>query len=156
MFLFEHLIKLLMGNSDTLFMGLAVVIFGYYGWLLYNINDNFKKLILGWDNYQDSLKEIKERMDELDESVYKELINKINGNINDIEELNKAIKNNTSDMDRYKDDIIDEIKESADEIKEIMKILMNNRSRSLAKLDASRKDNQKNKESNCKQEDSDE
>ena len=38
MFFFEYIIKLLMGNSESIFMGLVIVIFGYYGWLLWNGN----------------------------------------------------------------------------------------------------------------------
>ncbi len=39
MFLYEYIIKLLMGNSGSLFLGLLVVVFGYYGWLLWHINE---------------------------------------------------------------------------------------------------------------------
>lgn len=125
MFLFEYIIKLLMGNSETLFMGLFVVVFGYYGWLLYNINDYFKEFLKKWNKHEESLEELRSKMKELDESVYKELISKLNTNVITLEKINSDIKENSVEMDRYRSDIIAEIKESSEEIKEIMKLLMN-------------------------------
>lgn len=131
MFFFEYIIKLLIGNSDSLFLGLIVVLIGYYGWLLWNINERFKNFLQSWEKHQKCLKELKIKMDELDESVYKELIKKLDENIINMQKVSYAIEENNNDMDRYRSDIIAEIKESAAEIKEIMKILMNNRSRSF-------------------------
>ncbi|AZO94785.1 hypothetical protein [Halocella sp. SP3-1] len=131
MFLFEYMMKLLMGNSNTLFMGLIVVIFGYYGWLLWSINERLKNHLIDWDRQNDSLIDMKETVDKLDDSLYKELVNRLDEKKTEIEKIRLEIDKKSDDMDRYYNDIIGEIKESTDEIKEIMMILMNNRARVL-------------------------
>ncbi|MTI58474.1 hypothetical protein GM661_06500 [Iocasia frigidifontis] len=131
MFLFEYMMKLLMGNSNTLFMGLIVVIFGYYGWLLWSINERLKNHLIDWDRQNDSLIDMKETVDKLDDSLYKELVNRLDEKKTEIEKIRLEIDKKSDDMDRYYNDIIGEIKESTDEIKEIMMILMNNRARGL-------------------------
>lgn len=130
-FLFEYMMKLLMGNSNTLFMGLIVVIFGYYGWLLWSINERLKNHLIDWDRQNDSLIDMKETVDKLDDSLYKELVNRLDEKKTEIEKIRLEIDKKSDDMDRYYNDIIGEIKESTDEIKEIMMILMNNRARGL-------------------------
>jgi F0F1-type ATP synthase membrane subunit b/b' len=102
MYFFNFIIKLLMSNSGSLFIGLMIIIFGYYGWLLWNINERLKDFLQYREQYEYCIKEFDNKIDELEEN-----------------------------MEKGKSDIIDEIKESAAEIKEIMKILMNHRSRSI-------------------------
>lgn len=131
MFLFEYIIKLLMGNSNTLFMGLIVVIFAYYGWLLWSINERLKNHLVDWDRQNDSIIDMKETVNKLDDSLYRELVNRLDEKKTEIEKIGSEIDKKSDDMDRYYNDIISEIKESTDEIKEIMMILMNNRARSL-------------------------
>ncbi|MFW6035875.1 MAG: hypothetical protein ACOCRZ_06430 [Halothermotrichaceae bacterium] len=129
--LLEYVIKLLAGNSNTLFVGIIVLIFGYYGWLLWNINERLKNYFMNWDDHEQDLIELKSKLNELDESVYKNLINKLNQTVKDFESIKEFIRDNSSDLDRYRKDIIDEIKESTNELKDIIMILMNNKSRSL-------------------------
>ncbi len=131
MFFFQYLIRLLVGNSDTLFMGLIMVIFGYYGWLLWNINDRFKRFFSNWERNEFTLKDLNCKIENLDESLYKDLISKINQNMLEINKLYNNIQGCTEELERNRREIIAEIKESEDDIKDIMKILLNHRSRSI-------------------------
>lgn len=131
MFFFQYLIRLLVGNSDTLFMGLIMVIFGYYGWLLWNINDRFKKFFSNWERNEFTLKDLNCKIENLDENLYKDLISKINQNMLEINKLYNNIQGCTEELERNRREIIAEIKESEDDIKDIMKILLNHRSRSI-------------------------
>ncbi|ACL70093.1 hypothetical protein [Halothermothrix orenii] len=134
MFLFEYIIKLLMGSSETLFMGLIIIIFGYYGWLLWNINNSFHSFEDRWNKHEENLNDIKNRMKDLDKSVYKELIQKLNTNLIDMKDIDENINKVNDDMKDYRNDIIDEIKESEEEIKEVMKLLITHRSRNYQSL----------------------
>ncbi len=145
MFLLEYVIKLLMGNSDTMFMGFVVVIFGYYGWLLWHLKDDFNKFIMNWDNHERHLEDMKQKMDSIDEGVYRELKNRVEENKSILERLQLNLKDNNNDLDHYRQDIINEIKESTEDIKEIMMILMNNRARSLGQKDEDDKECKKGK-----------
>lgn len=152
-FLFEYIMKLLMGNSNTLFMGLIVVIFGYYGWLLWSINERLKNYLINWDKQNDSFIDMKETVDKLDESLYKELVNRLDEKKTEIEKIRLEMDKNSDDIDRYYNDIINEVKESTDEIKEIMMILMNNRARGLRTVetvDLYRMIKEKQEADNCK------
>ena len=131
MFFFQYLIRLLVGNSDTLFMGLIMVIFGYYGWLLWNINDRFKRFFSNWERNEFTLKDLNCKIENLDESLYKDLISKINQNMLEINKLYNNIQGCTEELERNRREIIAEIKESEEDIKDIMKILLNHRSRSI-------------------------
>lgn len=131
MFFFQYLIRLLVGNSDTLFMGLIMVIFGYYGWLLWNINDRFKRFFSNWERNEFTLKDLNCKIENLDENLYKDLISKINQNMLEINKLYNNIQGCTEELERNRREIIAEIKESEDDIKDIMKILLNHRSRSI-------------------------
>ncbi|MFW5992115.1 MAG: hypothetical protein ACOCQN_02885 [Halanaerobiaceae bacterium] len=119
MFLFEYLIKLLLGNSSTLFMGLFVVIFGYYGWLLWNINSelklNIEENIKQGEQVRKNGKELEKIYDFLDRDIFPKL---------------KQIEDDIGrlDLEKTRNSIIDEIKEESAEVKETIKILL---SRSL-------------------------
>jgi len=91
-----------MSNSGSLFIGLMIIIFGYYGWLLWNINERLKDFLQYREQHEYIIKKLDDKIEELEE-----------------------------DMEKGNYSIIDEVKESAAEIKEIMKILMNHRSRSI-------------------------
>ena len=69
MFLFEYMIKLLMGNSEALFMGLVVVIFGYYGWLLWNINSGYKDFFNRWSKHNQDYVETRQIIFDLDKKI---------------------------------------------------------------------------------------
>ena len=131
MFFFQYIIRLLMGNSDTLFMGLIMVIFGYYGWLLWNINDRFKRFFSNWEKNEFTLKDLNYKIKSIDESLYKDLISKINQNMLEISKLYTTIEDCNAELERSRREIIAEIKESEEDIKDIMKILLNHRSRSI-------------------------
>lgn len=131
MFLFEFIIKILVGNSDTVFIALIMAVFGYYGWLLWNVNEHLNYFLEEWEKHGKNLEELKSKIDDLDESVYRELIIKIDENIKKYENLLQNVKNNSDELEKVKADIIGEIKESVDEMKGIIMILVNNRLRSF-------------------------
>ncbi len=124
MYFFEHLIKLLLSNSNTLFFGLIIVIFGYYGWLLFNINNQLRTSTFKWDKIYDRLKDILNKLEKIDELYYKELPDKLNENRNLIKELNTCMRSNNIDLEKLENKIIAEVKEESSEIKERMKILV--------------------------------
>lgn len=130
MFLFEFLIKILIGNSDTLFVALFMAIFGYYGWLLWHVNENLNDFLEEWAKHGKKLEDLKSQIEDLDESVYRELILKLDSNIKECESLLKNVESNSDNLDRVKRDIISEVKESVDEVKDIILLMMNNRLRS--------------------------
>jgi len=124
MYFFEHLIKLLLGKSNTLFLGLIMVIFGYYGWLLFNINNKLQTTAYEWDKINDKLRDIMNKLEKIDELYYKELPDKLNENKNLIKELNTCMMSKNIDMEKLETKIISEVKEESSEIKERMKILV--------------------------------
>jgi len=128
MFLFEYLIKLLMGNSNTLFLGLIMVIFGYYGWLLFNINNQLHTSTYEWDIINNKLRDIMNKLDKINELYSKELTDKLNDNKNLLKEMNSYIKNNNEKLEKLEGKIISEVKEESGEIKERMNILVGRRS----------------------------
>ncbi len=112
MFLFEYIIKLLMGNSEALFMGLLVVLFGYYGWLLWNINDSYKSFYNKWDKHNENFKEVRQIILELDRKITR------------LENIDVRLENINHELEKTEEEILQEIKEESDEIKEIVKILL--------------------------------
>lgn len=112
MFLFEYIIKLLMGNSDALFMGLLIVVFGYYGWLLWNINNSYKKFFNSWDRHNEDYVETREIIFELERKLTR------------LENLTPRLETLNRDIDKSSKDILKEIDEESEEIKEIIKILL--------------------------------
>jgi len=90
-----------MSNSETLFMGLIIVLFGYYGWLLWQVYTKLKEL----GGYKSELAKLINNQEKL----------------NNIKREVFAIKEELGEM---KKDIIIEVKDESDEIKEIVKILM--------------------------------
>jgi len=133
MFLLEYIIKLLMGNSDTMFMGFVVVVFGYYGWLLWHLRDDFDKFTVSWDRHEKHLEEIKQKMTSIDDGVYKDLMKRLEENKTILERMQLTLSDTNGDLGRYRQDVINAIKDSTEDIKEIMMILMNNRARSVGK-----------------------
>ncbi len=145
MFLLEYIIKLLMGNSDTMFMGFVVVVFGYYGWLLWHLRDDFEKFTVNWDKHEKYLEEIKEKINSIDDGVYKDLMKRMDDNKTILERLQLTLSYTNDDLGRYRQDVINAIKDSNEDIKEIMMILMNNRARSISKKKDNVEDNIKQK-----------
>lgn len=130
MSLYEYLIKLLMGNSNSLFIGLIVVIFGYFGWLLKNIYEQINSIgditsIIEKENKnRESLEIIRKKVEELNDGNYKDILDRLDDNLSCLEKIYSKLENSNLDVDRLQNDIISEIKEESDEIKEIIKILM--------------------------------
>lgn len=131
MFLYQWLIKLMVDNSDALYVSIMLVVFGYCGWLLWKINGKLEYFLGEWDKHEKTLNCLKQKIDELDQSVYKDLIHSIDTNSNEIEKMMIAVEKNREDIDRNRGAIIEEIKESAAETKEIIKILHGNQARSI-------------------------
>lgn len=124
MFLYEYIIKLLMGNSNTIFIGLIIVIFGYLGWLLKSIYEQVEVINREKDNQKDILEIIREKIEKLDENIYRNILEKLNDNLNCLRKIYSELEDNDLDLKNLEADIISEIKEESDEIKEIIKILM--------------------------------
>ncbi|HLV09470.1 MAG TPA: hypothetical protein VKY40_04610 [Halanaerobiales bacterium] len=140
MVLLEYMIRLLMGKSDTMFIGLMVVIFGYYGWLLWHLKDDFNKYIINFEergkNLEKNVKCINEKIELIDSDCYKKMLKKIEKNKILLENLQKSEEDTAKELARSRQDIISAIKDSNEDIKEIMMILMNNRPRSINKKES--------------------
>ena len=130
--LYQFIIKALMGNSDTIFAGLIIAVFGYMGWMLWQINEKFKAFTQKWNSHEDNLLVLKNKMDKIDEGVYKELMNKLENNVQEIDKLLIVSKDNNSDLERMRNDLIAEIKDGTNEVKDIIMILMNNKARGIS------------------------
>src|SRR5690554_8049753 len=94
MVLLEYMIRLLMGKSDTMFIGLMVVIFGYYGWLLWHLKDDFNKYIINFEARGKSLEKnincINEKIELIDSDCYEKMLRKIENNKIMLENLQKS------------------------------------------------------------------
>lgn len=112
MFLFEYIIKLLMGNTEALFMGLLVVIFGYYGWLLWNLSNNYNIFFNKWEKHNENYMETRKIIFELERKLTR------------LENLTPLMNSVKDDMSKSTKDILEEIDEETEEIKEIVKILL--------------------------------
>jgi type IV secretory pathway VirB4 component len=100
-----------MGNSESVFMGLVVVIFGYYGWLLYNIHSDIRTFYNKWERHRDYLDETREKVMGIEKEVTE--LEHIEARMN---ELNHGIT-------EFKKDMLKEIEEETDDIKEVVKIV---------------------------------
>ncbi|MFW6381560.1 MAG: hypothetical protein ACOCZ3_03355 [Bacillota bacterium] len=128
MFLYDYIIKLLLGNTNTLFLGLIVVLFGYYGWMIYTLHKSFDAFLGEWKYYQQQIADIEDLLQKLDRTIYRDILEKIDGNATSLKQLTDKVEE-LGDM-LEKSDVNTEavIKEESEEIKEIIKILL---SRSL-------------------------
>jgi hypothetical protein len=124
MFLFEYIIKLLISNSDTVFMGLIIVVFGYYGWLIWNINDRIKKIKNKLEKNEEIIINIMDNSEFLKTKVDKDILNSFNENLHLLKIINTGMDDLNDYQDNIKRDIITEIKESSEETKEIIKLIL--------------------------------
>ncbi len=113
-----------MGNSNALFVGLIIVLFGYLGWLLKNIYEQVKFLEKERDDNREILNIIREKIDKLDESIYRDILNKLNDNLTFLKKINSQLENSNQEQEDLQKNIVSEIKEESNEIKEIIKILL--------------------------------
>ena len=125
MFLWEYVIKLLMGNSDSLFIGLVIVVMGYYGWLLWNIQNKFRSIIYKWDNINQRLDQINDKVNNLEKILFRKVLEKITNNQNMIENIEADIADLNDDITKKENNILNEINEESTEIKEYIKLLLN-------------------------------
>lgn len=129
--LYQFIIKVLMSNSDTVFTALVMGVFGYMGWLLWNINERLKDFETGLNKYDDNLSNIKNKMDKNDQGVYKNLLAKLDESVNEMDKLLLVVNDNSEEIEKLRSDILSEVKESTNEIKDIIMILLNNRARCI-------------------------
>ena len=122
-----------MSNSNTIFSALVMGVFGYMGWLLWNINETLKDFKKQGDKHEDDLESIKNKMDRIDQGVYKDLISKLDKSTTEMDKLLLIVNDNSDELEKTRSNIIAEVKESANEVKDIIMILINNRSRSIKK-----------------------
>ncbi|NLM96641.1 MAG: hypothetical protein GX175_03330 [Halanaerobiaceae bacterium] len=133
MTLFQYIIRILMGNSDTVFAALVMGVFGYIGWLLWKLNERFNRFLKEWYKHEEGLADLRGKLNRIDEGVYKELIKRLEDNLKEMDKLLLAVNDNNEEIERMHHNIITEMKESTNEIKDIIMILLNNRARSVRK-----------------------
>ncbi len=139
MFLYEYLIKLLMGNSNTIFLGLFVVIFGYCGWLLWQINNNLNEFRRQWENHNKDNKELIHEINDLNKIMYQDFLERLKEIQRNLENHNKLLNETDTETEKFKNEIISSIKEETDEVKETVKLLLG-RSISLTRKNNNLKD----------------
>ncbi|MFW6022334.1 MAG: hypothetical protein ACOCQW_02315 [Halanaerobiaceae bacterium] len=140
--LYQYIVKVLMGNSDTVFSALVMGVFGYVCWLLWNINERSRSFINDWNKHEGKLDLLKDKMDKIDEGVYRELLTKLEKNLEEMDKLLLVVNDNNRELERMRSEILSEIKDSADELKDIIILVVNNKSRSV---NHSKKGDEKNK-----------
>jgi len=133
MTLFQYIIRILMGNSDTVFAALVMGVFGYMGWLLWKLNDRLNRFLKEWHKHEEDLENLNGKLNRIDEGVYKELINRLEDNVKEMDKLLLVVNDNNEEIERMHVSIITELKESTNEIKDIIMVLLNNRARSIGK-----------------------
>ena len=125
MFLLEYVIKLLMGNSDTIFLGLFVVVFGYYGWLLWNIYTDLNNILGNWKKNKEDIELIKERVGELEKELYQDISDRLSNNHAYLKSIDDRFASHINKVDKLESKLISEIEEETDEVKETLKLLLN-------------------------------
>lgn len=131
MTLFQYIIRILMSNSDTVFAALVMSVFGYIGWLLWRLNNNFKDFLDIWEKHQENLESIRTRMEKMDEEIHKNLINKVDLNSKELDKLLLVLNDSNNEIERMRSEVIAELKESTNELKDIIMIILNKRDRSI-------------------------
>ncbi|MFP4661812.1 MAG: hypothetical protein ACLFPF_06450 [Halanaerobiales bacterium] len=129
--LYQYVIKILMSNSDTVFTALVMGVLGYIGWLCWKINEREKEFMKKWKEEDMKLNLIKKKFDQFDQGIYKDILGHLNENIKDTDKLLLVSQDNNNEIERVRNDIITEVKDSAAELKDIIMILMNNRTRNI-------------------------
>lgn len=124
MFLLEYMIKLLMGNSDTIFLGLLIVLFGYYGWLLWNIYHTVNDLETGEIKIRKRQREILESLVEIYKSLSVDIPEKFRDQTTVLEQVNDNTETCNKNVIENREKIISDVKEESGEVKEIVKILL--------------------------------
>ncbi|MFI5359282.1 MAG: hypothetical protein ACHQYO_04465 [Halanaerobiales bacterium] len=136
MTLFQYIIRILMSNSDTVFAALVMSVFGYIGWLLWKLNNNFKDFLDIWEKHQENLESIRTKMEKIDEEVHKKLINQVDSNTRELDKLLLVLNDSNNEIERMRSEIIAELKESSNELKDIIMIILNKRDRSIREKEA--------------------
>ncbi|MEJ6951097.1 hypothetical protein [Natronospora cellulosivora (SeqCode)] len=129
--LYQYVIKALIDHSGTVFTGVVLGLFGYMGWLLWQINEKLKSFLDKWEKHEENLAVLKEKMDKIDEGLYKNLLKELEKNVQEMEKLQIVVNDNNSDLERIRSELMTEIKEGSSEVKDIIMFLVNNRSRSM-------------------------
>ncbi|MFP4015505.1 MAG: hypothetical protein ACLFUI_00605 [Halanaerobiales bacterium] len=138
--LYQYVIKILMSNSDTVFTALVMGVLGYIGWLCWKINERTKEYVEEMKKHDVKLNKIKVKMEQVDQGIYKDLLDRLNNNINEMGKVLLVSQDNNDELERLRSDIISEVKDSTDQVKDIVMILMNNKARSFK--NTSKKDSQ--------------
>ena len=128
MVLFDYLIKLLVHNSETMFIGLLVVLVGYNGWQLYYLKKKQRRT--GEEKKDDKLQELDKEIKQV-----KSLLQQLEGDCSDLKE---QFKNNRSRLREIKEEytrfedrmsllennLYSRFTEKTSEIKETLKLLL--------------------------------
>ncbi len=112
MVLFEYIIKVLVHNSETLFIGLLVILVGYYGRILWDIKGVLKEYTADINFLMKDLSEIKTETEKLKEIMVEQ--NKTIEKINNLE----------SDIEDHDRSITARINEKTEDVKDTLKILI--------------------------------
>lgn len=151
--LYQFLIEVMIEHSDSLFIGVVLGLFGYIGWMLWKMNEKLKSFIDKWGKYEENLVSLEEKMDKIDDSLYKDLMEKLAMNMREMDKLKVIVNDNNKDLEKMRLQIIAEIKEGNSEVKDIIMFLVNNQTRSINLNPKEKKEinnrcgNEKNKDS---------
>ena len=123
MFLFEQLIKLLVHYSESLLMGFMIVLVAYNGWMLRQL------LSVDHDNHEQKeqlmkIDAISKSLDELDDSLYREVRERINELSNKLTNTNQQMVTTKQRIEKMEDSLSDRLHDKTEEIKDTLKILL--------------------------------
>ena len=128
MVLFDYLIKLLVHNSDTIFIGLLVVLVGYNGWQLYYMKkeqqnkQEEKQKGRNCDN-RNILKEIEEKLREQDR-IFFDIKEQLKNNQNRLEKMKSEFERLEDKLSLLENNLYNRFNEKTADIKETLKILL--------------------------------
>ena len=124
MVLLEYIIKILVHNSETLFIGLLVILVGYYGRLLWHIVNSLKEYSREMEKIINKIGDISEVMAHLDKALYKDITERLNSCLNQLNNIQNDFEDLDSELNDHDHDVRRRINEKTEDIKETMKILL--------------------------------
>ena len=86
--------------------------------------------------HQENLESIRTKMEKIDEEVHKKLINQVDSNTRELDKLLLVLNDSNNEIERMRSEIIAELKESSNELKDIIMIILNKRYRSIREKEA--------------------
>ena len=124
MFLYEYIVKLLMGNSNNLFLGLIIVLIGYYGWLLWNINNKNESYLKKWERFSEKSDDMEDILKDIEKMIYRENTQKLNTIVAELDNLKEKSEDISEEIERTQDKMLDNLNQEIEELKQTMSILL--------------------------------